>query len=86
MGHLQYVSGDLIFMERECISLASFLIGQALSKILWSLNLQVYQSSEGDKGVAGSLNRVKVTCNFHLLLSLAPVFAVQPTMRVEVAS
>lgn len=70
--------------------MASLLIGQASSKILQSLDLWVYQSSEGEKGVAGSQCGlgwpVKVTCDFHLLLSSAPAFGVQPTIRVEAAS
>jgi len=47
----------------------------------------VYQGAEGEKGIAGSRQSMgwpaKVTCDFHLPLSSASAFGVQPTGRVE---
>lgn len=54
IGHLQYDSGELIFLLRQFISVASFLIGKASTKILRSLDLQAYQGSEAEEGVVGS--------------------------------
>lgn len=34
--------------------MTSMLMGQASSKILWPLDLGVYQGSQGEKGVKGS--------------------------------